>query len=78
MGVVQTNSDDDGSSSVDLSKRDLEKLFVGHRSRSKVDDPVLNTDGWVEEGGKVADVVRSQVKSSYIAEGLEGVLELYV
>ena len=78
MGVVQTNSDDDGSSSVDLSKRNLEKLFVGHRSRSKVDDPVLNTDGWVEEGGKVADVVRSQVKSSYIAEGLEGVLELYV
>ena len=71
MGVVQTNSDDDGSSSVDLSNRNLEKLFVGHRSRSKMDDPVLNTDGWVEEGGKVADVVRSQVKSSPITEGLE-------
>ena len=71
MGVVQTNSDDDGSSSVDLSKRNLEKLFVGHSSCSKVDDPVLNTDGWVEEGGKVADVVRSQVYSFCIAEGLQ-------
>ena len=36
-----------------------------------MDYPVLNTDGWVEEGGKVADVVRSQVKSSPITEGLE-------
>ena len=71
MGVVQTNSDDDGSSSVDLSKRNLEKLFFVYKSCSKVDDPVLNTDGWVEEGGKVADVVRSQVKSSPITEGLE-------
>ena len=43
-----------------------------------MDDSVLNTDGWVEEGGKVTDVVRSQIKSSYIAEGLEGVLELYI
>ena len=75
MGVVQTNSDDDGSSSVDLSNRNLEKLFIRHRSRSIVDDPVLNTDGWVEEGGKVADVVRSQVNSSPVTEGLERTLQ---
>ena len=75
MGFVQTNSDDDGSSSVDFSKRNLEKLFVVYKSCSKVDDPVLNTDGWVEKRGIVADVVRSQVKSSPITEGLEGILE---
>ena len=76
VGVLGwANSDDDGSLSIDFSNRNLEKLFVGHSSCSKVDDPVLNTDSWVEEGGKVADVVRSQVNSFCFAEGLERTLQ---